>query len=85
MFIVILGRRPHCIWTWWFVLYIGNKPIIEDIYMCVFVLGMDPEAHDWWDVFCWAMSYGAHEYLNVCVEREAMEHMSVYVVLRKKL
>ena len=33
----ILSRRPHCIWTWWFVLYIAHKPIVDDIYMLVCV------------------------------------------------
>ena len=27
-------------------LYIGCKPIIDDICICLFVLGMDLEAHD---------------------------------------
>ena len=33
---------------------------------------------------CWARSSGAHEYLNVCVEREALEHMSVYVCVQQE-
>ena len=28
------------------VLYIGRKPIIDDIYIFLFVLGVDPKAHD---------------------------------------
>ena len=64
--------------------------MVDDIclYMLV-VLGMDPEAHDWWDVLCWAQSSGAHDYLylcwarsygehefwDICVENEALEHM----------
>ena len=49
--VLFLGQRPHCIWTWWFVLYIGRNPIVDDIYVYIcFVLGMDPEAHDWWNV-----------------------------------
>ena len=32
MFYFILGKRTHCIWTWWFVLYIGRKPIVDDTY-----------------------------------------------------
>ena len=47
------------------------------------VLGVGHEAHDWWDVLCWARSSRENQYLNVCVEREALEHMSVYVVLAK--
>ena len=46
------------------------------------MLGVDPEAHDWWDVFCWARSSRAHEYLNVCVEQEDLEYMSVYVCVQ---
>ena len=58
----ILGQIPHCIWTWWFVLYTGCKPIAYDIYIyiCLLVLGVEPEAHDWWDVLCWARSSGEH-------------------------
>ena len=29
-----------------FFLYIGRKPIIDDICICLFVLGVDLEAHD---------------------------------------
>ena len=29
-----------------FFLYIGRKPIIDDICICLSVLAMDPEAHD---------------------------------------
>ena len=64
------------------VLYIGRTPIVDDIYMyiyvgCVghgpwstwmmkyFVLGMDPEAHDRWDVLCWERGSGAHDYLEL--------------------
>ena len=32
---LFLGRRPHCIWTWWFVLYIGRKPIVDDVYVYI--------------------------------------------------
>ena len=39
--------------------------------------GVDPEAHDGWDTLCRAKRSGEHEYLNVCVEKEALEHMSV--------
>ena len=37
------------------------------------------------EMFCFERGALEHEYLNVCVEQEALEHMSVYVVLRKKL
>ena len=50
--------------------------------MCV--LGMDPKAHDRWDVLCWARRSWAHEYLNVCVERESLEDMSVYVCVEQE-
>ena len=29
-----------------FFIYIGRKPISGDICICLFVLGVDPEAHD---------------------------------------
>ena len=35
-----------------FVLCIGCKTIIDDICIFLFVLGVDPEAHDWRDVLC---------------------------------
>ena len=45
--VLFLGQRPHFIWTWWFVLYIGCKPIVDNIYVCIcFVLDVDPKAHD---------------------------------------
>ena len=53
-------------------------------YVWFYVLGVDLEAHDWWDVLCWARSSGAHEYLNVCVEREALEHISVCVCFERE-
>ena len=51
-------------------IYIGSKPIIDEICICLFVLGMDPEAHDWWDV---------------CVERAALENMSIYNCVERKV
>ena len=57
----ILGWRTHCIWTRWFVLYIGCKPIIDDICICLFLLGVEPEAHDWRDVLCLERRFGTHE------------------------
>ena len=83
MFIFILGRRAHYMWTWWFVLYIGRKPIIDDICICLFVLGMDPEAHDWWDV---CVERAALENMSnwCCVEREALEHMSINICVERE-
>ena len=80
----ILGIRPHCTWEWWFVWYIGRKPNAHVLCIWVHVLGVDPEAHNWWDVcvvwealkkmsiwcLCWARGSGAHEYLMfVLIER----------------
>ena len=53
-------------------------------YVWFYGLGVDPKAHDWWDVFCSLRSSGAHEYLNVCVEQESLEHMSVYVCVERE-
>ena len=72
----ILGQRPQCIWTWCFVWYSGCKPIAYDIHICLLVLGVDPEAHDWWDVLCWAKGSGAMSNYN-CVEHKALEHMKI--------
>ena len=59
----ILGLGPHCTWAWWFFLYIWHNPIAYVIYIWFHVLGMDPEAHNSWDVLCCARSSGAHGYL----------------------
>ena len=75
----ILGQRPHCIWTWWFVWYIGRKPIAYDIYIymiaCVgrgpwstwlmrcFVLSEKLWSMWVYDFLCWARICGTHEYL----------------------
>ena len=53
-------------------------------YVWFYVLGMDPKAHDWWDVLCWGRSSRAHEYLNVCFKPEALQHMSVYVCVERE-
>ena len=85
MFYFILGQRsPHYIWTWSFVLYIGHKPIIDDICIWLFVLGVDPKALDWWDFFCWEKRFGALEWLMICVEQEALEHMSTYLCVEQE-
>ena len=103
LFLYIMGWGPYCIWTCWFVLYIGRKPIIDDIYIyiyiCLFVLGVDPKAHDWSEIFalsgklwstrviddlCWARSFGANEWMMICVERESLEHMSTYLCVEQE-
>ena len=33
-------------------IYIGHNPIIDDICICLFMLVVDPEAHDSQDVLC---------------------------------
>ena len=67
----ILGIRPHYTWEWWFVWYIGRNPITYVLYKWFHVLGVDLEAPNWWDV---------------CVAREALEHMSMWCfVLSEKL
>ena len=76
-FYFILGQGAHCIWTWWFVLYIGHNPITDDICICLFVLGMEPEAQDWWDVWCWARSSRTHEYLPLCWARSSGTHEKI--------
>ena len=94
----ILGLEPHCIWTWWFVWYIGRK-IITYVLCMILCVGCGPwstwlmrcfvlsgELWSTW-VFkwlCWERISGAHECL-CCVEGEDLENMSVYVVLIKKL
>ena len=70
----ILVERPHYIWTWWFSFILGVSQLLM-IYIFLFVLGVDPEAHDLWDVLCWAGCSWAHEWLMICVERGALEHM----------
>ena len=49
----ILGWRPHFIWTWWFVLYIGHKPIIDDINMLV---GVGRRPWSTWLMRCFVLS-----------------------------
>ena len=76
-----IGSKTPCIWTWWFVLYIGRKPIINDMYMFVCV-GSGPwstwlmrcfvlsgKLWSTWVIgdFCWARRSGAHEWLIICV------------------
>ena len=91
MFIVMMGQRPHCIWTWWFFLYIGCKPIIDNIYMLV---GVECGPWSTWlmrcfvlsgklcsawviDDLCWARSSGAHEYLPLCWARRYRTHEKI--------
>ena len=91
MFYFILGQLPHYIWTWWFVLYIGRKTIIDDIYMLVYV-GRGPwstwlmrcfvlskELWNTWviDELCWARSSRAHEYLPLCWARSSGTHENI--------
>ena len=60
VFFIYIGSKTQLHMNLIIFLYIECKPIIDDIYICLFVLGMDPEAHDWWD----------------CVEWGALEHLS---------
>ena len=48
------------------------------------VLGMDPEAHDWWNVLCWEWTLKHMIDEMFCVEREALEHMSTYIFVEHK-
>ena len=59
----ILGQRPHCIWTWWFVWYIGCNPI-------TYVLCMIS------CVGAWTLKHIIDEMF--CVERGALEHMGIW-------
>ena len=92
----ILGLGPHCIWTWWFVWYIKPVTYVLCMILCVgrepwstclmrcFVLSKELWRKWVFEYLCWAGSSGAHECLS-CVEREALELMSVSVVLSEKL
>ena len=45
----ILGIRPHCTWEWWFVWYIGHKPVSYVLCIWFYVSGVDRETNNWWD------------------------------------
>ena len=53
------------------------------VYAC-FVLGVDPQAHDWRDVLCWVRSFGTLEWFMNCVEQEALENMSTYLCVERE-
>ena len=76
----ILGQRLHCIWTWWFFLYIGHKPIIDDICICLFVMGVDREVHDWQDLLCWVRSSRTLDWFINCVEHKLWSIRSLAIV-----
>ena len=48
------------------------------------VLGMDLEAHDWWNALClaWTLKHTIDEMFFV--EQEALEHMSTYICVEYK-
>ena len=50
----------------------------------VFVLGVGPEAHDCWNVLCWAWNLKHMIDEMFCVEREALEDMSTYICVEHK-
>ena len=67
MIVLYIRCKPivYDIYVYIYVGCIGHGPWSTWLMKC-FVLGMDPEAHDWWYVLCWARGYGAHEYLHLC-------------------
>ena len=73
----ILGIRPHCTWELWFVWYIGRKPNVYVLCIWFHVLGVDPKAHNWWDICVDHELWGTWVF-DVCVEWKALEHMSIW-------
>ena len=54
-------------------------------YVWFHVLGVDPEAHNWWDVLCWARSSRAHEYLMFLLSKNLWNIWMFIFVLSENL
>ena len=49
------------------------------------VLGMEHEAHDWWNVLCWVWNLKHMIDEMFFVEREDLEHLSTYICVEHKV
>ena len=48
------------------------------------LLGVDPEAHDWWNVLCWTWTLKHIIDEMFCAEQEDLEHMITYICVDHK-
>ena len=77
LFCILAYIRLHSTWEWWFFWYIGHKPISYVLCIWFHSLGVDLGAHNWWDVCVECEIWGTWVF-DVCVKREALEHMSIW-------